>query len=77
MIDLEEEFERLMNEVLDKIKASQIDGSYTPWEAEDLTGRVKNLLDHGDTSRFGNRCPEGHGDIEECGWSPSMGYHCS
>lgn len=75
MLDLEEEFQKLMQEVLDKIQAKKDAGEYDTWVAQELTDKVKSVLDQRDTSRYGNRCPEGHSD-PDCGWSPSMGYHC-
>jgi hypothetical protein len=74
-MNLEEEFEKLMQEVIDKIQTKKDSGEYDEWDANDLIEKVKAVLDHGDTSRYGNRCPEGHSD-PDCGWSPSMGYHC-
>lgn len=74
-MNLDEEFQKLMQEVIDKIQSKKDSGEYDTWDAADLTERVKSVLDHGDTSRYGNRCPEGHTD-PDCGWSSSMGYHC-
>ena len=76
-LDLEDEFSRLMEEVLEKIKANEVGGLYAPWEASYLDRKVSNLIDHGDTTNYGEQCPEGHGNIDDCGWSPSMGYHCT
>lgn len=75
MIDLEEEFQKLMEEVIDKINDKENAGTYNSIIASNLITKIKSLLDHGDTSRYGNSCPEGHND-PDCGWSPSMGYHC-
>ena len=75
MFDLEEEFKKLMQEVNDKIKEKASNGEYDEWDAAALTEMVNNILNQGDTSRYGNVCPDGHD--YECGWSPSMGYHCS
>lgn len=74
-MNLDQEFEKLMNEVVEKIKAKQTAGEYDKWDAQYLTSLVENIIDHGDTSRCGNKCPNGHDD-PNCGWSPSMGYHC-
>lgn len=74
-MDVEKEFETLMKEVLEKIEAKKKAGEYDSWDADDLASKVQAILDHGDTSNYGNRCPEGHSD-PDCGWSPSMGYHC-
>jgi hypothetical protein len=74
-MDLELEFNKLMQEVLDKIKAKNTSGEYSPWEANDLSDKVLSVMDHGSTSNY-DSCPEGHTD-PDCGWSPSMGYHCS
>ena len=75
-MDLEQEFQKLMHEVIDKIQSKKDSGEYDTWDANDLDRKVKSILDHGDTSNYGNQCPEGH-TYSECGWSPSMGYHCS
>ncbi len=74
-MDVEKEFQDLMNEVLEKIEQRKLNGKYEPWEGDELAEKVRSILDHGDTSRYGNRCPQGHDD-PDCGWSPSMGYHC-
>lgn len=74
-IDIEQEFQKLIQEAIEKIKDKKELGEYESWEAGDLSRRFASILDHGDTSRFGNRCPDGHA-YPECGWSPSMGYHC-
>jgi len=76
MIDIEEEFQILMREAIDRVNAKLAAGTYDTWEAQDLISKIDNILDHGDTSRCGNVCPQGHTD-PDCGWSPSMGYHCS
>ncbi len=76
-LDLEAEFSRLMEEVIEGIKHKEEAHIYAPWEASYLEQKVRNVVDHGDTSRNGEQCPEGHGNIDECGWSPSMGYHCT
>jgi hypothetical protein len=76
-LDLEAEFSRLMQGVLDQIKVNKDAGLYDDFEASDLEIKVKNFLDHGDSSNYGEQCPEGHGNIDDCGWSPSMGYHCT
>jgi hypothetical protein len=75
-MDLEQEFQKLMQEVIDKIQSKKDSGEYDTWDAFDLDQKVKSILDHGDTSRHGNQCPDGHDDLH-CGWSPSMGYHCA
>ena len=64
-----------MQEVIDKIQSKKDSGEYDRWDASYLLERVENILDHGDISNHGNQCPDGHTD-SECGWSPSMGYHC-
>ena len=74
-MNIEEEFKKLMQEVIDKIKYKKEAGEYEYWDAAALTQRVVSILDHGDTSRYGDTCPDGHDD--DCGWSASMGYHCS
>ncbi len=76
-INLEGEFISLMQELSAKIKANKEAGLYDEWDATVLQAKVQNVIDHGDTSRYGEQCPEGHGNIDECGWSPSMGYHCT
>jgi hypothetical protein len=75
-MNMELEFQKLMQEVIGKIQSKKDSGEYDEWDANDLVQRVRSILDHGDTSRYGNNCPEGHND-SDCGWSPSMGYHCS
>jgi hypothetical protein len=75
-LDLEVEFSNLMEEVILKIKANKKSGLYADWEASYLERQVKNLIDHGDTTNYGEQCPLGCGNIDDCGWSPSMGYHC-
>jgi hypothetical protein len=75
-MNLEQEFCKLMQEVIDKIQSKKDSGDYDAWDATELTEKVQSIMDHGDTSRYGSRCPEGHTD-PDCGWSPSMGYHCS
>lgn len=75
MIDIEEEFRKLMQEVVDKINDEKSNGGYNSFDAQYLITKVENCIDHGDESRHGFRCPEGHTD-PDCGWSPSMGYHC-
>lgn len=76
-LDLEEEFSRLMQKVINEVRHACEEGLYTAFEASYLEHQLKNLIDHGDTTNYGEQCPEGHGNIDECGWSPSMGYHCS
>lgn len=75
-MDIEEEFQKLIQEALDKITAKKEAGEYEIWEAGSLTQKFESILDHGDTSNYGNKCPIGHSD-PDCGWSPSMGYHCN
>lgn len=75
-MDIEQEFQKLIQEALAKIRAKQEAGEYQVWEAGPLMEKFNGILDHGDTSRYGERCPHGHSDLD-CGWSPSMGYHCS
>jgi hypothetical protein len=74
-MNLEEEFQRLMQEVIANINSKVESGKYDKWNAQDLIQMVENILDHGDTSRYSNACPHGH--QHDCGWSSSMGYHCS
>lgn len=74
-IDIEQEFQKLVQEAIDKIKAREKTGEYQVWESGELIQKFGSILDHGDTSRYGNICPDGH--THECGWSPSMGYHCN
>lgn len=75
-VDLEQEFKNLMDNVLEDIEAKKYSGEYSIYDATDLSEKIKSILDHGDTSRYGNVCPEGHDNDLNCGWSPSMGYHC-
>ena len=75
MKDLETEFKNLMQEVIDKIQAKKESGEYDSWDASELTEKVQGVLDNMDHSRYGEICPLGHDD-PDCGWSPSMGYHC-
>jgi hypothetical protein len=75
MFDIEDEFNKLMEEVKNKIQEKQDSGEYSKWDAQDLTEKVDSIISRADTSRYGNTCPDGHSD-PECGWSPSMGYHC-
>lgn len=74
---MEEEFNKLMQEVIDRINEKEQAGELTKWDALHLIDKVKAIIDHGDTSTYGIRCPDGHSDIDDCGWSPSMGYHCN
>lgn len=74
--NLDTEFKKLMEEVLEKIQEQKASGKYESWEAGELTDKVNAIIDHGDVSNFGRQCPEGHTD-PDCGWSPSMGYHCT
>lgn len=78
MIDLEQEFQALMYKVTLTIEDKYQDGELSFDEAEALKNRIRDcrVLPATDTSRYGERCPDGHSDIESCGWSPSMGYHC-
>lgn len=75
MTDIEDEFKKLMQEAIDKVNDKMTRGEYDLYEAQTLIDKVNNCIDHGDESRCGFRCPEGHTD-PDCGWSPSMGYHC-
>ena len=61
-MNLDEEFQKLMQEVIDKIQSKKDSGEYDTWDAAELTEKVKSVLDHGDTSRYGNACPDGHTD---------------
>ena len=76
MTNLDEEFQKLMDEVIDKIQSKKDSGDYDEWDTAELTEKVKSFLNHKNTSHYGNKCPEGHSD-PDCGWSPSMGYHCT
>jgi hypothetical protein len=73
MIDLEEEFQKLMENATKQIDSKLANGELTDDEAE----RLRDMINaRPDTSRYGERCPEGHTD-PDCGWSASMGYHCT
>jgi hypothetical protein len=74
-MNIEEEFQTLMQEAISKVEEKKSRGEIDQWDALNLIQKIENCLDHGDTSNYGNRCPEGHTD-PDCGWSPSMGYHC-
>jgi len=80
MFDLEEEWEELMDDLSNKIIDKRNAGDLTEGEAYELLQKVKaaGILGNGATpteeaGQFGT-CPQGHGP--DCGWSPSMGYHC-
>jgi hypothetical protein len=66
MINIEEEFDKLRQLVLDQIQSKEDAGEYSSTEADNL----RRLVDGQMTSN----CPEGH--FGDCGWSSSMGYHC-
>lgn len=77
---LEEEFKRLMEEAMkeakEKLKIKVDAGELDYVDSLELSTMFDNVLNHGDTSNYGEKCPDGHDD-PDCGWSPSMGYHCT
>lgn len=74
MIDLEQEFEGLRRLVLNQISSKEQAGLYTEEEAEGLRTIVAARMISLENVPEDERCPEGH--VGDCGWSPSMGYHC-
>jgi len=75
MADIENEFKKLLEEVIERISNKESSGEYDSYDASRLTQMVNNIIEHGDSSNYGGHCPEGH-QYPDCGWSPSMGYHC-
>jgi len=89
MKDLEEEFNRLVQEMYLIINSRYGNYEISALEASNLTSKVEaktgvapdpqyaeqRTWDPNNDSRYGSRCPDGHAD-PDCGWSPSMGYHC-
>lgn len=75
MIDLEQEFEMLRRLVLHEIDLKESNNLLTTEEAEGLRTMVAaRMVTQMDVPEE-ERCPHGHNYA--CGWSPSMGYHCS
>jgi hypothetical protein len=74
MIDLEQEFEMLKRLCLREIDNKQGNGLLTEEEAEGLRTMVAARMVSLENVPEDERCPEGH--THDCGWSPSMGYHC-
>ncbi len=80
-MNLDDEFTKLLESLRDKIKERQNNGTYDKYDADYLNTMLNNVLDHGDSTSYGLKCPYGHHEYDhegypECGWSPSMGYHC-
>lgn len=84
MDNLEQEFQKLMDEIVSQVIDKCSRGEISYQERDDLihviaTRRYQNTPESGsgpDATRYGKECPDGHDD-PDCGWSPSMGYHCT
>lgn len=78
MIDLEEEWEEMMDDLSNKVIDKRNAGDLTEGEAYELLQKVKaaGILGSGITHTDDDIdvCPQGH--QPGCGWSSSMGYHC-
>lgn len=77
-LNLEEEFQDLIEGLYHRIAEEQDEESYTNEEGNALAKMVKDKT--GVDSFLTNyqsygKCKE-HED-QDCGWSPSMGYHCT
>jgi hypothetical protein len=70
MIDLEEEFRLLMEAAIKTIDDKENAGDFNSYEAQRLRDMVERQQ-----QEEADRCPQGH--TGDCGWSASMGYHCS
>jgi hypothetical protein len=73
MIDLEQEFEQLRSSVIKQINDKIESGELSAEEGGRLTEMVYARMVVS-TLPEEDRCPDGHAG--DCGWSPSMGYHC-
>ena len=74
MVDLEQEYQLLMLGVIKQINDKLYNGDLSSQEAEKLTKLVEYRAIFSVIAPE-DRCPYGHDYA--CGWSHSMGYHCS
>jgi hypothetical protein len=75
MVDLEQEFQLLMQNAIKQINDKLSVGELTADEAEQLT-RIVNNRSQSIATQLAEVCPDCGDNIEHCGWSTSMGYHC-
>jgi hypothetical protein len=70
-MDIEAEYNRMMQQITDKIKAMKDDEEISAEAAKEIVDMVEDIFYDAERP-----CPE-HGPGLDCGWSSSMGYHCS
>ncbi len=88
-MDLEEEFQKLIQDCYDKVMQKSASGELSTSEAADLILMLRTRTAPPIESPAWSEstqncidlgtvispiCPDGH--THECGWSSSMGYHC-